>query len=115
VRWRQYLCRAGSAHNSVEAASIATAMSIGPSWSAKVDYGPSPIPASTRRLRRFWPFAGLQRTLGVRALRTFAPDVYTGQIVGSQRTPRQSKVLYLQTLNEPTVTRSQRDVVLGIC
>jgi hypothetical protein len=76
------LCRAGSAHNSVEAASIATAMSIGPSWSANVDYGPSPIPASTRRLRRFWPFAGLQRTLGVRALRTFAPDVYTGQIVG---------------------------------
>jgi hypothetical protein len=29
VRWRQYLCRAGSAHSSVEAASI------GPSWSAK--------------------------------------------------------------------------------
>jgi hypothetical protein len=38
VRWRQYLSRAGSAHNSVEAASIAPAMtvaSIGPSWSAK--------------------------------------------------------------------------------
>jgi hypothetical protein len=36
VRWRQYLCRAGSAHNSVEAASIVAAMtvaSIGPSWS----------------------------------------------------------------------------------
>jgi hypothetical protein len=41
VRWRQYLCRAGSAHNWVEAASIAaamTAVSIGPSWSTKVDY-----------------------------------------------------------------------------
>jgi hypothetical protein len=38
VRWRQYLCRAGSAHNSVVAASIAAAMtvvSIGPSWPAK--------------------------------------------------------------------------------
>jgi hypothetical protein len=38
VRWRQYLSRAGSARNSVEAASIAAAMtvaSIGPSWSAK--------------------------------------------------------------------------------
>jgi len=47
MRWRQYLCSAGSAHNSVEAASIAAAMtvasiaaamtvaSIGPSRSAK--------------------------------------------------------------------------------
>jgi hypothetical protein len=38
VRWRQNLCRAGSTYNSVEAASIAAAMtvaSIGPSWSAK--------------------------------------------------------------------------------
>jgi hypothetical protein len=34
MRWRQYLCRAGSAHSSVEAASITDAMtvaSIGPS------------------------------------------------------------------------------------
>jgi hypothetical protein len=38
ARWRQYLSRAGSARNSVKAASIAAAMtvaSIGPSWSAK--------------------------------------------------------------------------------
>ena len=38
MRWRQYLCRAGSAQNSVEAAWIAAAMafaSIGPSRSAK--------------------------------------------------------------------------------
>jgi hypothetical protein len=38
VRWRQYLCRAGSAHNSVVAASMTAAMivaSIGPSRSAK--------------------------------------------------------------------------------
>jgi hypothetical protein len=38
VRWRQYLSRAGSARNSVEAASIAPAMtvaSIGSSWPAK--------------------------------------------------------------------------------
>jgi hypothetical protein len=38
VRWRQYFCRAGSTHNSVEAASIATAItiaSIGPSRSRK--------------------------------------------------------------------------------
>ena len=40
MRWRQYLCRAGSAHNSVEAAWIALAMtvaSIGPSRSAKAE------------------------------------------------------------------------------
>jgi hypothetical protein len=38
MRWHRYLCRAGSAHNSVEAAWIAAAMtvaSIGPSRSAK--------------------------------------------------------------------------------
>jgi hypothetical protein len=38
VRCRQYLCRLGSAHNSVDAARIAAATavaSIGPSWSVK--------------------------------------------------------------------------------
>jgi hypothetical protein len=110
MRRRQYLCRAGSAHNSVEAASI------GPSWSAKVDLqalrdaGVDGEAAPILAFRGIETDARASSFADIRVRRVHRPNP-----LGSQRAPQQSKMLDLQTLNEPTVAHSQCDVVLGIC